>query len=40
MDGISLGGRAAEEIFLDDISNGAYADFNHASDIARKMVIE
>ncbi|MDV3139794.1 MAG: AAA family ATPase [Sweet potato little leaf phytoplasma] len=37
---ISLGGRAAEEIFLDDISNGAYADFNHASDIARKMVIE
>ncbi|MFW8664337.1 ATP-dependent metallopeptidase FtsH/Yme1/Tma family protein, partial [Candidatus Phytoplasma citri] len=37
---ISLGGRAAEEIFLDDISNGAYADFDHASHIARTMVIK
>ncbi|MDV3166420.1 MAG: AAA family ATPase ['Waltheria sp.' little leaf phytoplasma] len=37
---IALGGRAAEEIFLDDISNGAYADFDHASHIARTMVIK
>ncbi|MDO8057255.1 ATP-dependent metallopeptidase FtsH/Yme1/Tma family protein [Candidatus Phytoplasma gossypii] len=37
---ISLGGRAAEEIFLDDISNGAYADFDHASHVARTMVIK
>ncbi|MDO7983643.1 AAA family ATPase [Candidatus Phytoplasma fabacearum] len=37
---ISLGGRAAEEIFLDDISNGAYSDFDRASQIARTMVIK
>lgn len=33
-----LGGRAAEELFLDDISNGAYQDLKMATNIAKKMV--
>lgn len=35
-----LGGRAAEAIYIDDISTGAYNDLSRATDIARKMVIE
>ncbi|WP_153369138.1 ATP-dependent zinc metalloprotease FtsH [Candidatus Phytoplasma sacchari] len=35
---VCLGGRAAEEIFLDDISNGAYSDLKQATQIARMMV--
>ncbi|KXT29361.1 ATP-dependent metallopeptidase HflB family protein [Candidatus Phytoplasma oryzae] len=35
---VCLGGRAAEELFLDDVSNGAYADFKQATQIARMMV--
>ena len=37
---MSLGGRAGEELRLDDISTGAYSDLQHASDLARKMVTE
>jgi len=37
---VFLGGRAAEEIFLDDISAGASSDINRATNIARKMVTE
>ncbi|QTX02767.1 ATP-dependent Zn protease [Candidatus Phytoplasma luffae] len=33
-----LGGRAAEELFLDDISDGAYQDLQMATQIANKMV--
>jgi cell division protease FtsH len=35
---MSLGGRIAEKLFLDDISNGASGDIQQASSIARKMV--
>ena len=35
-----LGGRAAEEIFFDDISTGAHNDISRATDIARSMVKE
>ena len=35
-----LGGRAAEEIFLGDISTGAHNDLSKATDIARSMVKE
>jgi cell division protease FtsH len=35
-----LGGRAAEEIFFDDISTGAHNDLARATDIARSMVKE
>ncbi|TVY12467.1 ATP-dependent zinc metalloprotease FtsH [Candidatus Phytoplasma pini] len=35
---ILLGGRASEELFLDDISNGAVGDFERATEIARMMV--
>jgi cell division protease FtsH len=35
---ILLGGRAAEEIFLEDISSGAANDFKTASQLARNMV--
>ncbi|MBP3059214.1 ATP-dependent zinc metalloprotease FtsH [Texas Phoenix palm phytoplasma] len=35
---VCLSGRAAEEIFLDDISNGASEDFRMATEIARMMV--
>ncbi|MBP5835887.1 ATP-dependent metallopeptidase FtsH/Yme1/Tma family protein [Candidatus Phytoplasma meliae] len=33
-----LGGRAAEELIFDDISNGAYGDFKSATQIATQMV--
>ena len=35
-----LGGRAAEEVMLDDISTGAHNDLARATDIARSMVKE
>jgi len=35
---LSLGGRVAEEIILDDISTGASSDIQHATAIARNMV--
>lgn len=35
---ISLGGRMAEKLMLDDISTGASSDIQHASAIARSMV--
>ena len=35
-----MGGRAAEEIFCDDISNGASSDIQSATAIARAMVCE
>ena len=37
---MSLGGRAAEEIMLDEISTGDYSDLKQASSMARKMVVE
>ncbi len=33
-----LGGRAAEELMFDDISNGTYSDFKYATQIATQMV--
>ncbi|NWN45822.1 ATP-dependent zinc metalloprotease FtsH [Candidatus Phytoplasma pruni] len=33
-----LGGRAAEELIFDDVSNGAFDDFKQATQIARVMV--
>ncbi|MFL5581742.1 MAG: ATP-dependent zinc metalloprotease FtsH [Gemmatimonadaceae bacterium] len=35
---VMLGGRAAEEIALDDVSTGAHNDFERASETARQMV--
>jgi len=35
---VSLGGRAAEKIFLDDISTGASGDIQQATSVARNMV--
>ncbi len=35
---MSLGGRVAEELIMDDISTGASGDIQHATDTARKMV--
>ncbi|MBQ4065676.1 MAG: ATP-dependent zinc metalloprotease FtsH [Clostridia bacterium] len=35
---VSLGGRVAEHLFLDDISTGASSDIQHATAIARQMV--
>jgi len=35
---LSLGGRVAEELILDDISTGASSDIQHATAIARNMV--
>ncbi len=35
---VSLGGRVAEELKLDDISSGASADIRHATAVARNMV--
>ncbi len=35
---LALGGRAAEEIILDDISTGASSDISHATATANKMV--
>lgn len=37
---IALGGRSAEEIFLNDLSSGAQQDINQASKLARAMVCE
>ena len=36
----NLGGRAAEELFLDDITTGASNDFKTATNLARSMVTE
>jgi len=36
----ALGGRIAEKIFLDDISTGAASDIQHASALARAMVMK
>jgi cell division protease FtsH len=33
-----MGGRAAEELFIGEVSTGASNDFKHATDIARMMV--
>ena len=35
---IALGGRAAEEIILGEISTGAYSDLKHANSVARSMI--
>ncbi|MCX5657747.1 MAG: ATP-dependent zinc metalloprotease FtsH [Candidatus Omnitrophica bacterium] len=35
---ILLSGRASEELFFDDVSDGAYSDLRQATDIARTMV--
>lgn len=35
---IALGGRAAEEIVLGEISTGAYGDLKHANGVARNMI--
>ncbi|NWN45990.1 ATP-dependent zinc metalloprotease FtsH [Candidatus Phytoplasma pruni] len=35
---VSLGGRAAEELIFDDVSNGAYDDFKKSTQIATFMV--
>ncbi len=37
---VMMGGRIAEEIFLDQMSTGAGSDIEQASDMARKMVCE
>ena len=37
---MSLGGRVAEEIVIQDITTGASADLQHVSDIARRMVTQ
>ncbi len=37
---VALGGRAAEEIFLEDITTGAQSDLLQATSIARAMVCE
>ncbi len=37
---VSLGGRAAEEVFTGNITSGAADDFRKATNIARKMVLE
>ncbi len=36
----NLGGRAAEELYLDDITTGASNDFKNATELARSMVTE
>ena len=36
---MAMGGRVAEQLFLDDISTGASGDIRHATDIARNMVM-
>jgi cell division protease FtsH len=35
---ISLGGKAAEEVVLGEVSTGAYSDLKHANGVARNMV--
>ena len=37
---VSLGGRTAERLFLEDISTGASGDIQHASSLARDMVMK
>ena len=37
---MSLGGRVAEELCLDDVSTGASKDLERATSLARKMVVE
>ena len=37
---MSMGGRAAEELVIQDITTGAVGDIKSATDIARKMVME
>jgi len=37
---MTLGGRAAEQLVLGDVSTGAVSDLQHATDIARNMVIK
>ncbi len=37
---VAMGGRVAEELFLNDISTGASNDIKHATEIARAMVCE
>ncbi len=37
---VALGGRVAEKLFLDDISTGASGDIQHASTLARDMVMK
>ncbi len=36
----AMGGRAAEMLIFDDVTNGASQDLTHATDIARRMVCE
>ena len=35
-----VGGRAAEELFLNDISSGASADIEQATEVAKEMVMK
>jgi cell division protease FtsH len=37
---MTMGGRAAEEVVIQDVSTGAVGDFKHATEMARKMVME
>ncbi len=37
---VLMGGRVAEEIFLNDVSSGAQQDIEHATSLARQMVCE
>ena len=37
---VCLGGRLAEEMFCNDVSSGAAADISHASEVARRMVLD
>ena len=37
---VALGGRTAEKLFLEDISTGASGDIQHASSLARDMVMK
>ncbi len=37
---VTMGGRAAEEIIFNEITTGAANDFDHATNIARAMVVE
>ena len=37
---MSLGGRAAEEVVMGEITSGAAADLKRATELARRMVVE
>ena len=37
---MSLGGRVAEELVIQDVTTGASADLQHVSEIARRMVTQ